>query len=442
MGRLSDFATAASRSRLKPLAGCRPHWRFLAKRKALGYRPKQGGGGAGTWCVRVLMPGTQIYRQGKLGNADDDRLIADGRSVLNLDQAVEAALAWCEDIERGAKGLAPVKRGPYTVNHCMDDYLEWFKHHRKSWRQTAATAKAHIRPALGKLDITELTSEALRLWHHRLAEVPARRRTKPLAPQNYDSSEHADIARRRKVSANRVLAVLRAALNFAFSNGHAKTDVAWRRLRPFRNVERPRLVYLTVPEARRLLAACEPDFARLVRGALTTGARYGELVSLKVSDFRASPVPCLLIQDSKSGKQRAIYLNDEGVSFFADLCGRRPVWELIFLRSDGTPWQRAQQGRRMADACRRAGIDRPVSFHALRHTYASLYLMNGGQLPDLAAQLGHADTRMTIRHYAHLADSWRAESARKFAPTFGAVDASGVLRFRPRDGGGDHAGHL
>jgi integrase len=161
-----------------------------------------------------------------------------------------------------------------------------------------------------------------------------------------------------------------------------------------------------------------------------------------VSDFRPHPVPCLLIQDSKSGKQRAIYLNDEAAAFFAGLCRGRPAWEAIFLRSDGATWQPAQHCRRMVEACQRAGIDRPFSFHGLRHTYASLYLMNGGQLPDLAAQLGHADTRMTIRHYAHLADSWRADSARKFAPTFGAVDAAGVLRFRPRDEGGDHAGHL
>ncbi len=93
--------------------------------------------------------------------------------------------------------------------------------------------------------------------------------------------------------------------------------------------------------------------------------------------------------------------------------------EPILVREDGEPWGRSHQTRRMAEACEAAGIDPPASFHDLRHTYASHYLMNGGDLADLAQQLGHADTRMTIRHYAHLADHWRAEQAWRHVPSFG-----------------------
>jgi len=60
------------------------------------------------------------------------------------------------------------------------------------------------------------------------------------------------------------------------------------------------------------------------------------------------------------------------------------------------------------------GADPAIGFHILRHTYASLYLMSpGADLPGLAKQLGHADTRMTLRHYAHLAESWRAQQAKQ-----------------------------
>jgi len=92
---------------------------------------------------------------------------------------------------------------------------------------------------------------------------------------------------------------------------------------------------------------------------------------------------------------------------------------LMFLRGDGFPWGAAHQDRRMRTACEVARIEPGVSFHILRHTYASHYLMGGGSLPALAAQLGHADTRMTVLHYGHLADSWRAEEARQYGPTFG-----------------------
>lgn len=43
--------------------------------------------------------------------------------------------------------------------------------------------------------------------------------------------------------------------------------------------------------------------------------------------------------------------------------------------------------------------------------------MSGGSLVALAKQLGHTTTRMVEKHYGHLAESWRAEEARKHAPS-------------------------
>jgi intergrase/recombinase len=54
-------------------------------------------------------------------------------------------------------------------------------------------------------------------------------------------------------------------------------------------------------------------------------------------------------------------------------------------------------------------------------------VMAGVPLNVVAAKLGHADTRMTERHYAHLAPSYVAETIRKFTPTFGAPDDSNVV---------------
>src|SRR5262249_32832471 len=151
-------------------------------------------------------------------------------------------------------------------------------------------------------------------------------------------------------------------------------------------------------------------FRRLVRAALLTGCRYGELIALRVRDYQPE-ARAVQIRASKSGKARHVYLNDEAAGFFDRLTAGRSGAEPFLLRSDGLPWGEAPQDRRMRAACQVAQISPSVSFHVLRHTYASLYLMGGGSLPALAAQLGHADTRMTIRHYGHLADSWRAEEA-------------------------------
>jgi hypothetical protein len=82
----------------------------------------------------------------------------------------------------------------------------------------------------------------------------------------------------------------------------------------------------------------------------------------------------------------------------------------------------------MQEACAAANLE-PIGFHQLRHTYASLYLMNGGSLVALAKQLGHTTTRMVEKHYGHLADSWRAAEARKHAPALG-IESGTVVRMR------------
>jgi hypothetical protein len=55
--------------------------------------------------------------------------------------------------------------------------------------------------------------------------------------------------------------------------------------------------------------------------------------------------------------------------------------------------------------------------------------MSGGSLVPLAKQLGHTTTRMVEKHYAHLAVSWRAEEARKHAPSLG-LERESVVRWR------------
>ena len=90
----------------------------------------------------------------------------------------------------------------------------------------------------------------------------------------------------------------------------------------------------------------------------------------------------------------------------------------------------------MAEACTNGKIKPAISFHILRHTYASLYLMSpGADLPGLAKQLGHADTRMTLRHYAHLAENWRAQQAQRHAPRLG-LQQPAVVRFKERSAAG------
>jgi len=73
----------------------------------------------------------------------------------------------------------------------------------------------------------------------------------------------------------------------------------------------------------------------------------------------------------------------------------------------------------MRAACERAGIKPTISFHILRHTWASLAVMAGMPLLVVAKNLGHSSTRMVEQHYGHLAPSYVADEIRRSAPQFG-----------------------
>ena len=76
----------------------------------------------------------------------------------------------------------------------------------------------------------------------------------------------------------------------------------------------------------------------------------------------------------------------------------------------------------MREACERAGIDPPITFHGLRHTWASLAAEAGMKLQTIGENLGHArDSRMTAKHYAHLSPSHVADEIRAKAPQFNGV---------------------
>jgi integrase len=162
-----------------------------------------------------------------------------------------------------------------------------------------------------------------------------------------------------------------------------------------------------------------------------SGARYGELGALRVSDFNPDS-GTIHVRISKSSKGRHIVLNDEGVTFFKSLAAGKPSDALLVAKDDGSAWAKSHQARPMAEACERAKIKPAASFHILRHTWASLAVMNGAPLMVVARNLGHADTRMVERHYGHLAPSFIADAIRAAAPKFDIKPSSKVVLIEAR----------
>ena len=136
------------------------------------------------------------------------------------------------------------------------------------------------------MEVASLTADKLRHWRDAVARSAPRLRTKPGEKQKHRDVGKDDESRRaRRASANRTWTTLRAALNHAFENDKVDFDRAWRKVKPFKGVDKARVRYLTVVEAERLINASDPEFRPILHGALFTGGRWGQLAQLVIQDF-------------------------------------------------------------------------------------------------------------------------------------------------------------
>jgi integrase len=127
--------------------------------------------------------------------------------------------------------------------------------------------------------------------------------------------------RRRKATIKRVINAFKACFKRA-----GAADRILKRLKKFRSADSARLRWLTLEEATRLQNASGPDFRPLVRAALLTGCRAGELLALRAGDFDPYS-ETVLVADSKSGKPWRVPLTEDGMKStmgtFGALTGRR-----------------------------------------------------------------------------------------------------------------------
>ena len=418
--RNAKIDTRSSRARLS--ARREPYWTVISQGCALGYRRGEKGG---TWIAKFRDDNGKRYYD-SLGAADDAR-DPDALSVFSFAQAQERAREFFKRKAREVAGELAPHDGPYTVNDAITAYAKAYERRGgKALYDTRRAAEAHIIPELGPLPIARLTTHKIEDWCHRLAETPARIRTKQGAkPQYRPIDRSAEGVRKRRATANRVLTVLKAALNHAWKTGDVATDDAWRRVHPFKAVETARVRYLTQDECARLVNACGVSLRKLVSAALLTGCRYSELTTMQAADFNPDS-GVVTVRASKANRPRHVILTDEGQALFSNLIAGKSPNDPIFVRKDGGLWRKSHQRRPILDACETAKIKPAISFHVLRHTHGSTLAMKGVPMAVIAEQLGHADTRMTEKHYAHLSPSYVASTIRANFPTLGLVRPTAV----------------
>lgn len=388
------------------------------------HRPLSGGGG--TWRARWRSQAGKIKSKA-LGSADD-YLPSDAISILSAAEAQTKAGKFFEECSRQAVAGSidePVDL-EYSVRQACGAYLAEVARLGKDRVTPAGICKAHIYPAFGEVQVRRLTKKQIQDWHLALAEAPRRRTGQGHSEAGSwgENGPTEDQARARRSTANRVLAVLTAALNYAAKEGLVQDEpTPWRLVHQFPGSKGQRLRFLSLKEQRALVAAADEDFRPLLQAALYTGSRFGPLARLCVRDLHNS-AGTLFIERDKGGGSRHLVLVDEALDWFKAQARGKKLDEALLprlavkrLSNKGSEavWLKDDTKPYMKRACENAKVEY-LTFHELRHTYASTLVNAGVPLAFVAAQLGHKDTRMVERHYGHLAHSAVAESIRRLAP--------------------------
>lgn len=243
------------------------------------------------------------------------------------------------------------------------------------------------------------------------------------------------------------LRVLSAMFKVAIRRGYASVNPVTmlddsQRPQPERN-EAP---YFTDEELPRLLAEVDADERPLIKLALLTGLRLGELIALRWShvDLLAGTIHVreahkvgLGVSAPKSKRSvRDVELTGAAVNVLKELLQKQGVPSddaLLFppLIPTGDGYRRGDSVPRyiLYPAMERAGVPRsgkhltpPTSaertFHSLRHTYARVALEHGVELSWLSRQMGHSSTQVTEQRYGHWSKEARKREAAKLEKAF------------------------
>lgn len=166
--------------------------------------------------------------------------------------------------------------------------------------------------------------------------------------------------------------------------------------------------YLTETEAKRLLGAAmgNPRAHSIVAILLYSGLRVGELVRLETHNVDFDELT-ITVKSGKGDKDRLVVVTDACMGAVREWLARRPKSPSDYVypgRGGRSPLSEQTVQRLVQRTSKRAGIEKNVTPHVLRHTLATALLRNGGDIRFIQRMLGHASIA-TTQIYTHLDDA-------------------------------------
>lgn len=424
-GTTAQIDTAAKRAKLAPRKN--PYWHGIAGGRggvSLGYRKGRTGG---IWVVKVVIDRERTEE--RLGEADDAGALP---GTLSFPAAVAAALAWGKQQFSIAEAGREANREAMvpTVRSVVEEYAT--KRLKTAGQEgSEANLKSRV-PADGKFGRTrlaKLTAKSIQDW---LSEIQRR--------PKYEGQDVATLPPLGPASRNRLLGDLRAALNAAASHyrlelpGHILAEIKeGTKLEPVTDEARRQL--LTDAQVHAVTKAAfeiDDDLGYLVLIAAATGARYSQIVSLRVSDVQVAKSR-IMMPSSKKGRKRkfrapaAVPVDATVLQRLAPILKGRSNAELLLLRwaykrlANPARWEKEKRrawGRASevtkpwARAVELSRVPADTIMYALRHSSIVRSLIAG--LPiRLVAALHDTSTIMIEKHYSAFITDMTEELARR-----------------------------
>lgn len=207
-----------------------------------------------------------------------------------------------------------------------------------------------------------------------------------------------------KPGKKRTLSTFKAAMNLAVRSRLVSADCKreWSEVRPPKDADRRRELFLDLSQRRALLAHAPNPFVRdLMEAAMLTGARPGELVSALRSQFDSRTVTMKFI--GKTGA-RTVPLSVAAAALFTRLAKLKLPNAHLLVRPDGKRWGHSDWDGYVRQAAKDAELPEGVCLYTLRHSFITQAISDGLTTLDVARMVGTSIV-MIDKNYGHLVGS-------------------------------------
>jgi len=308
------------------------------------------------------------------------------------------------------KGV-PLPKGELTLGQHLNNWLEGHARTACSLRTIdgyQSIIERHLTPALGRIQLKELTPQIVQAYHGKKSEALS---VRTVQKHHRLLSETLKYAVRQGILGRNVCDLVTA------PSGKGKT-----------------MRTLTPGELEVLLERASDDrFYPVYYTAVSSGLRQAELLGLRWRDIDLDMCSlsvtqvlykrrgvCVFQHPKTERSRRRVSLTPKLASFLRDYKQEQEslylergrvlgLDDLVFANGEGKPIDPGVLSHEFADIVKRSGLEH-LRFHDLRHTFASLMLLRGAKPKVISEALGHASVAFTMDTYSHIIEGMQEDA--------------------------------